>query len=86
VVDHGGAVLLISQFTLLADVGKGRRPSFTDAAPPAEAEALVEAVGAHLASSGIAVATGCFGAHMEVDLANDGPVTIVIDAAGGRVL
>ena len=86
ITDTGGSVLLISQFTLLADVRKGRRPSFSGAAEPAGAEALVAEVGSRLAASGIAVATGRFGAHMEVDLCNDGPVTIVVDAAGGRVL
>lgn len=86
ITDTGGSVLLISQFTLLADVRKGRRPSFTGAAQPGEAESQVADVGNRLMASGIAVATGRFGAHMDVDLCNDGPVTIVIDAAGGKVV
>jgi len=85
VAEVGGSILLISQFTLLGDVRRGRRPSFTGAAPPAEAAALLDVVEARLAESGVPVAMGRFGAHMEVDLCNDGPVTIVIDTAGGRV-
>ena len=79
--DAGGAVLVISQFTLLADVRKGRRPSFTAAAPPEVAEPLVERYAQALEGVGIPVARGRFGAHMTVDLATDGPVTIVIDSA-----
>jgi len=86
VVDIGGSVLLISQFTLLANLRKGRRPSFTDAAVPAEAETLVRMIGEHLIELDVTVATGRFGSHMEVDLCNDGPVTIVIDAEDGRVI
>lgn len=84
--EAGGGVLVISQFTLLADVRKGRRPSFTRAAPPAEAERLVDEVSRLLADAGLPVAAGRFGASMQVELCNDGPVTIVIDTAGGRVL
>lgn len=79
VEDVGGAVLVVSQFTLLADTSRGRRPSFTGAAPPAVAERLVERVAGELGARGIAVARGRFGAHMAVDLVNDGPVTIVLD-------
>ena len=86
VVDTGGEVLVVSQFTLLADVRKGRRPSFTAAASPDDAERLVERVVARLEGSGIACATGRFAAHMEVELTNDGPVTIVIDTEAGRVV
>lgn len=77
----GGTVLVISQFTLLADVRRGRRPSFDRAAPPAIAEPLVERFATALEAAGVPVARGRFGAHMLVELANDGPVTIVIDSA-----
>jgi D-aminoacyl-tRNA deacylase len=79
--DVGGAVLLISQFTLYADTRKGRRPSFIDAAPPDLAQALVERTAELLREAGIHVETGRFGAHMEVSLLNDGPVTIWLDSA-----
>lgn len=79
VADVGGAVLVVSQFTLLADTTRGRRPSFTAAATPDEAAALVAAVEHHIAASGVTVATGRFGARMAVSLVNDGPVTIVLD-------
>jgi D-tyrosyl-tRNA(Tyr) deacylase len=78
VMDVDGAVLLVSQFTLYADTSRGRRPGFTGAAPPAIAEPLVERVAALIRERGLAVATGRFGAHMEVALVNDGPVTIVL--------
>ena len=78
-LDVGGAALVVSQFTLLADTAKGNRPSFTDAAPPEEAEPVYERFCDALGTLGIEVATGVFGARMEVELVNDGPVTIVLD-------
>jgi D-aminoacyl-tRNA deacylase len=78
-LDTGGAALVVSQFTLLADTAKGNRPSFTDAAPPEEAEPLYEAFCAALSELGVEVATGVFGAKMAVELVNDGPVTIIVD-------
>ena len=83
--DVGGSVLLVSQFTLLADVRKGRRPSFVSAADPTTAEPMIERAAERIRSAGVRCETGRFGAHMEVALANDGPVTIVLDAADGRV-
>ena len=77
-VDTGGAALVVSQFTLLADTAKGNRPSFSDAAPPEEAEPLYEAFCAALRAEGVPVETGVFGARMQVELVNDGPVTIVL--------
>ena len=85
VLDTGGAVLVVSQFTLYADTRKGRRPSFIDAAPPAAAAALVAAFAAALQARGLPVATGQFQAHMQVALVNDGPVTIWLDSAERRV-
>jgi D-aminoacyl-tRNA deacylase len=79
-VDVGGEALVVSQFTLLADTGKGNRPSFTDAADPAHAEPLYDGFCAALASTGVPVSRGVFGARMVVSLVNDGPVTIVLDA------
>jgi len=78
-LDVGGDALVVSQFTLLSDTRKGNRPSFTDAARPEQAEPLVEAFAAALRGSGIRVETGEFGAYMQVELVNDGPVTIVLD-------
>jgi D-aminoacyl-tRNA deacylase len=78
-VDVGGAALVVSQFTLIADTAKGNRPSFTDAAPPELAEPLYERFCAALRALGVEVATGRFGLRMAVDLVNDGPVTIVLD-------
>jgi D-aminoacyl-tRNA deacylase len=77
-LDVGGEALVASQFTLIADTRKGNRPSFTEAAPPDEAEPLYEAFCAALASLGVPLARGVFGARMAVELANDGPVTIVL--------
>jgi D-tyrosyl-tRNA(Tyr) deacylase len=78
-VDTGGAALVVSQFTLIADTAKGNRPSFSGAAPPEEAERIYDAFCAELRDLGIEVATGVFGARMAVELVNDGPVTIVLD-------
>src|ERR1700756_2879538 len=80
VLDTGGAALVVSQFTLIADTAKGNRPSFVDAAPPEEEEPLYEQFCAALEELGVAVARGVFGASMAVELVNDGPVTIVLDA------
>ncbi|MEZ5125209.1 MAG: D-aminoacyl-tRNA deacylase [Thermoleophilia bacterium] len=79
-LDIGGAVLAVSQFTLYADTRRGNRPSFTDAAPPAEGETLYETYVAALRAKGLVVETGVFGAHMIVELVNDGPVTIMLEA------
>ena len=75
----GGALLVVSQFTLYADARKGRRPSFVDAAAPEDATALYEKFVATLKAQGVLVETGSFGAKMDVDLVNDGPVTLVLD-------
>ncbi len=80
VLDVGGQVLVVSQFTLYADVRRGRRPSFTNAAPPSMAEPLVERFKDAVASYGLTVADGVFGAYMRVELLNDGPVTIWLDS------
>ena len=76
ILDAGGDALVVSQFTLYADTRKGRRPSFTAAAAPVEAAALVERFAGLLAAQGISTQMGEFGAHMLVEIANDGPVTI----------
>ena len=78
--DIEGAVLMISQFTLLGDVRRGRRPSFTDAAEPVMADRLYELCNAELRAQGVTVATGMFRADMRVRLTNDGPVTILLDS------
>jgi D-tyrosyl-tRNA(Tyr) deacylase len=79
-LDIGGELLMVSQFTLLADARKGRRPSFTEAAPPAEAEKLFDYFVAQARTSGLKVATGRFQQYMQVEIHNDGPVTIWLDS------
>lgn len=79
VLDTGGRALVVSQFTLLAETAKGNRPSFGHAAAPEHAEPLVERFAEALRELGVPVETGVFGARMEVELVNDGPVTIVLD-------
>jgi D-tyrosyl-tRNA(Tyr) deacylase len=79
-LDVGGAVLVVSQFTLYGDCSKGRRPSFIGAAPPEIAVPMYEAFVTAIRAQGVTTATGRFGAMMQVELANDGPVTLVIDA------
>jgi D-tyrosyl-tRNA(Tyr) deacylase len=78
--DVGGAVLVVSQFTLCGDTRKGRRPSFSSAAPGAQAEPLYRHVLDAVAARGVPVGSGCFGARMRVHLVNDGPVTILLDS------
>src|SRR5436305_1868634 len=78
-LDTGGSALVVSQFTLIADTAKGNRPSFSGAARPEAAEPLYERFCDALRGLGVEVATGVFGAHMQVELANDGPVTVVLD-------
>jgi D-tyrosyl-tRNA(Tyr) deacylase len=82
VTEVGGSVLAVSQFTLLADCRKGRRPSFIDAAEPTEAERLYERFVERIRQSGVPVATGVFRAMMAVELVNDGPVTLLLDSRG----
>ena len=79
-LDIGGEILVVSQFTLYADTRRGRRPSFTDAAPPSIAEPLVERFKDAIAAYGLTIADGIFGAYMQVELLNDGPVTIWMDS------
>jgi D-aminoacyl-tRNA deacylase len=78
-LDVGGAALVVSQFTLIADTRKGNRPSFAGAAPPDEAESLYDDFCAALRAEGLPVATGVFGARMAVELVNDGPVSIILE-------
>jgi len=80
VLDSGGEALVVSQFTLIADTAKGNRPSFSHAARPEQAEALYEYFCAALEAEGLSVARGVFGARMQVELVNDGPVTIVLES------
>jgi len=79
-LDINGEILVVSQFTLLADTRKGRRPSFTAAAPPAQAEELYQRFVEHAAASGLKVQTGRFQQYMHVEVHNDGPVTILLDS------
>ena len=79
ILDVGGSAIVVSQFTLYADTHKGRRPSFTDAALPEVAAPLVEKFAAFLAAQGVPTQTGEFGAHMLVEIENDGPVTIWLE-------
>ena len=82
-LDTGGSALVVSQFTLAADGRRGRRPSFDRAAPPEVAEPLVRLFVGRLTALGVPCATGRFGARMEVELVNDGPVTFALDEPGG---
>lgn len=82
VAEAGGAVLVVSQFTLLGDCRKGRRPGFSRAEAPEKAEALYETVINALRERGLSVETGAFGAHMEVESLNDGPVTMLLESRG----
>lgn len=79
ILDTGGQAIVVSQFTLYADTRKGRRPSFTDAAPPELAAPLVQRFAQLLSEQGVPTQTGEFGAHMAVDITNDGPVTILLE-------
>ncbi len=81
-LDAGGAMLVVSQFTLHGDCRKGRRPAFIAAAPPEQAEPLYERFVAQVGKRGVPVAAGRFGAMMEVELVNDGPVTLLLDSRG----
>jgi len=83
VQDIGGSVLVVSQFTLYGDCRKGRRPSFTEAAPPDVADRLYQVFVSHLRALGVPVETGVFQAHMDVHLVNEGPVTIIVETADG---
>jgi D-tyrosyl-tRNA(Tyr) deacylase len=79
-IDVGASLLLVSQFTLYGDCRKGRRPSFDSAAPPAQARELYEYVVAKVRGKGLVTATGVFQAHMQVELVNDGPVTLLLES------
>ena len=81
-LEIGGELLIVSQFTLLADTRKGRRPSFVDAAPPEQAEALFEQFVEQARATGLKVETGRFQPYMQVEIHNDGPVTILLDSGG----
>jgi D-tyrosyl-tRNA(Tyr) deacylase len=85
ITETGGSALVVSQFTLISDVRRGRRPSFVGAADPGTAAPLVERLAGMLRDAGIHTETGVFGASMEVDLVNDGPVTVILEIREGRV-
>lgn len=84
--DVGGAMLVVSQFTLFADVRRGRRPGFTQAARPEQAERLVDRFARAVEAEGVEVAEGRFGAMMQVDLRNNGPFTLMVETQDGRVI
>ena len=84
-VEVGGAILLVSQFTLLGDLTKGKRPGFDLAAPPALAKQLYDSLIQQFREKSLYVATGEFGAHMQVTLQNDGPVTFILDSQNRRI-
>ncbi len=86
ILEAGGEVLVVSQFTLLGDARRGRRPSFTEAADPDLAASVLERLAQRLVDNGVPTLTGRFGAQMEVSLVNDGPVTLVLEVREGRVL
>lgn len=86
IADADGEILVVSQFTLLADLRRGRRPSFTGAAQPESARPLIAAMVEGFRTAGIPTAEGVFGASMRVELVNDGPVTLVFDVVDGRTL
>ena len=83
--ETGGSVLVVSQFTLLGDVRRGRRPSFTRSAEPSVAEELIDEMVSAFQAAGFRTGVGRFGAHMTVDIRNDGPVTLVVDVRQGKV-
>jgi len=85
VADTGGSVLVVSQFTLLADIRRGRRPSFTAAAQPDHARSLIDRLVSEIGDRGVGVESGRFGASMDVSLVNSGPVTIIVDVVEGQV-
>ncbi|HLR42228.1 MAG TPA: D-aminoacyl-tRNA deacylase [Pseudogracilibacillus sp.] len=85
-MDVAGSILSISQFTLYADIRKGRRPSFTKAMHPTKAEEMYDIFNEKLTAAGVQVETGRFGAMMDVSLTNDGPVTIIMETADGKII
>lgn len=84
-LDVGGEVLVVSQFTLYGEVGRGRRPSFDGAADPQKAESILSVLISEFEALGLRVASGRFGAHMQVELTNDGPVTLIVETSEGKV-